>query len=97
MRDILCKVFRFLLDLVGQVVDLVANTLIKIGTAAVEVLSEVAGAVSSAVFSNPLLLVGLGIAAWWLLSGSSGDEDDKGGLPEKVTDLTANQVGVYDL
>lgn len=56
MRKFLCKVFSFLLDLVSQLVDLVANTLIKVGTAAVEVLSEVAGAVGGAFLKNPVVL-----------------------------------------
>lgn len=67
MRKFLCKVFKFLLDLVGQVVDLVANTLIKIATAAVEVLSEVAGAVGNAIANNPLVWAGVGILAVFLL------------------------------
>lgn len=67
MRKFLCKVFKFLLDLVDQVVDLVANTLIKIATAAVEVLSEVAGAVGTAIGSSPLVWAGVGILAIFLL------------------------------
>lgn len=74
MRSLLCKVFRFLLDLVGQVVDLVANTLIKIGTAAVEVLSEVASAVGGKILSNPVVLIGLATAAY-LLWPKNGEED----------------------
>lgn len=77
MRSLLCKVFRFLLDLVSQVVDLVANTLIKIGTAAVEVLSEVASAIGGKLLSNPVVLIGLGIAAY-LLWPSGDDDDDRG-------------------
>lgn len=67
MRKFLCKVFKFLLDLVGQVVDLVANTLIKVATAAVEVLSEVAGAVGGAIANSPLVWAGVGILAIFLL------------------------------
>lgn len=67
MRKFLCKVFRFLLDLVGQVVDLVANTLIKVGTAAVEILSEVAGAVSGALVKNPLVMGALLIGGFLFL------------------------------
>lgn len=76
MRKFLCKVFRFLLDLVSQLVDLVADTLIKVGTAAVEVLSEVASAASSALFKNPIVLGALAIGAYFLLKPSSDDDED---------------------
>lgn len=68
MRKYLCKIFSFLLDLVGQVVDLVANTLIKIGTAAVDVLSEVAGAVGNAFLKNPVALFVIGLGAYMIIS-----------------------------
>lgn len=79
MRKYLCKIFSFLLDLVGQVVDLVANTLIKIGTAAVDVLSEVAGAVGNAFLSNPIVWAVIGVSAYMLLSRSApvGKEDER--------------------
>lgn len=79
MRKFLCKVFKFLLDLVSQLVDLIADTLIKIGTAAVEVLSEVAGAVGSAITKNPLVLAAVGIGVLFILPklfGSDGDDED---------------------
>lgn len=76
MRKFLCKVFRFLLDLVSQVVDLVAKTLIMVGTAAVEVLSEVAGAVGSTLLKNPVVLGVLGVALFMYFS----DSDEKSGL-----------------
>lgn len=78
MRKFLCKIFRFLLDLVGQVVDLVANTLIKVGTAAVEVLSEVAGAVGSAITKNPLVMGALLVGGFFLLRPMlMGDDEEK--------------------
>lgn len=80
MRKFLCKVFRFLLDLVSQLVELIANTLIKIGTAAVEVLSEVAGTVGSAIAKNPLVWAAIGIGAFFLLPkllGGAASEDEK--------------------
>lgn len=80
MRKFLCKVFKFLLDLVSQLVDLIANTLIKIGTAAVEVLSEVAGAVGSAITKSPLVWAAVGVGALFLLPklfGSAEDDEDK--------------------
>lgn len=78
MRKYLCKIFRFLLDLVGQVVDLVANTLIKVGTAAVEVLSEVAGAVGKSILKSPLGWVVIGLGAYFIIPKlfPSEDEDD---------------------
>lgn len=77
MRKFLCKVFRFLLDLVSQVVDLIADTLIKIGTAAVEVLSEVAQAVGGAISKSPLVWLGVGIIAFMVLPGLLPDDDQK--------------------
>lgn len=84
MRKFLCKVFRFLLDLVGQVVDLVANTLIKVGTAAVEVLSEVAGAVGSAITKNPLVMGALLVGGFFLLRPLLVGEDDEPERPNAV-------------
>lgn len=83
MRKFLCKVFRFLLDLVGQVVDLVANTLIKVGTAAVEVLSEVAGAVGGAITRNPLVMGALIVGGFFLLRPliMGGEDDDESPTP----------------
>lgn len=79
MRKYLCKIFSFLLDIVGQVVDLVANTLIKIGTAVVDVLSEVAGAVGDAFMSNPIVWAVVGLGVYMLLSRTAppGDEDER--------------------
>lgn len=88
MRKYLCKIFRFLLDLVGQVVDLVANTLIKIGTAAVDVLSEVAGAVGNAFLNNPIALFVVGLGAYMIISRlapSNKEEEREGRVAEGVT------------
>lgn len=82
MRKFLCKVFRFLLDLVSQVVDLVAKTLIMVGTAAVEVLSQVAGAARNALLKNPLVLGVLGVIAFMYLSGDDEKSDE---LPVRST------------
>lgn len=85
MRKFLCKVFRFLLDLVSQVVSLVAQTLIMIGTAVVEVLSEVAGAIGGALLKNPVILGLIGVGLYMFLSG--GKEDDKA-KPTTVKELS---------
>lgn len=77
MRKYLCKIFQFLLDLVGQVVDLVANTLIKVGTAAVEVLSEVANAVGKSILNSPLGWVAIGLGAYFIIPKLFPDEDDE--------------------
>lgn len=91
MRKFLCKVFKFLLDLVTQVVDLVAKTLISIGTAAVEVLSEVASSVGSALLSNPVVLVGLGILAYMFLA--PGGEEEKN---SRASDGVLNVGGAFN-
>lgn len=80
MGDILCKIWRFLANILNQVVDFVAKALTTIGTAVVDVLSDLLQAAGSAIgdiFSaNPLLWVGiLGLGAWWLLG--SGDDEEK--------------------
>lgn len=85
MRKFLCKVFRFLLDLVSQVVDLVAKTLIMIGTAAVEVLSEVAGSIGDAFLKNPVVLGLLGVGLYLFLAGGKKDDDPK---PSTVKELS---------
>lgn len=78
MRSAICKLFAFLLSLVSQLVDLVANTLIKIGTAAVEVLSEVVGAAGGALselLSGGLLpILVIGAVAWFLLKDDDGED-----------------------
>lgn len=85
MRKFMCKVFRFLLDLVSQVVSLVAQTLIMIGTAVVEVLSEVAGAIGGALLKNPVVLGLIGVGLYMFLSGRK--EDDKA-KPTTVRELS---------
>lgn len=78
MRKALCSVFRFLLDIFKQIVNVIAEALIALGTAVVDVLSEVASAVSDGLFSSPvgIILVGvLGFAAFkWLAPPAGSDE-----------------------
>lgn len=83
MRKFLCKVFSFLLNLVSQLVELVAQTLIKIGTAAVEVLSEVAGAIGGAFLKNPIVLGALLFGAYLFLKPPA-DEDDKSEIKSRL-------------
>lgn len=92
MRKFLCKVFSFLLNLVSQLADLVANTLIKIGTAVVEVLSEVAGAVGNAFLKNPVVLGALLFTAYIMFKPSPDDDEKskrKGGvIGDSLNELT---------
>lgn len=73
MREIICKIWRFLSDMLGLVVDFIAGALTTIGTAVVDVLSDLLQAAGSAIgdiFStNPLLWMGvIGVGLWWLFS-----------------------------
>lgn len=74
MRKYLCKIFRFLLDTSAQLVDLVKETVIDVGTAAVDVLSELASAASGAILKNPVVLGALLFGAWFIFF--KGDKDD---------------------
>lgn len=74
MRKYLCKIFRFLLDTGAQLVDLIKKTVIEIGTAAVDVLSELASAAGSAIFKNPVALGIILFGAWFIFF--KGDKDD---------------------
>lgn len=76
MRKVLCKVFAFLLSLASQIIDVIANTLIYLGTAAVEVLSEVGQALGGAFLSSPIGMIALGVGAFFLI-GMFTDKDDK--------------------
>lgn len=78
MGDIICKIWRFLSDMLGQVVDFVAGALTTIGTAVVDVLSDLlqaaGGAIGDIFSANPMLWVGLvGVGLWWLFS----DDEEK--------------------
>lgn len=77
MRKFLCDVFGFLLDLFKVIIDFVAETLIMIGTAIVDVLSEVSGALGSALLSSPFGFILLGLGAYMLFSLLPDDEGKK--------------------
>lgn len=89
MGGLLCKIFRFVLNIFEQVVSVVASAVKTIGTAAVDVLSELAHAVGDAaagLFSgNGLLGLLLAGGVLWMLMGSK-DEDNggRGALDEMV-------------
>lgn len=79
MGKILCKIFRFLADVFGKVVEFVASAIKTIGHAVVDVLSELLVAAGDAIgdifSSNPLLWIGGGLLLWFLL-GSKGDKEN---------------------
>lgn len=75
MRKYLCDIFSFLLDLFKQIIDVVAETLVYLGTAIVDVLSEILSAASSGLLSSPLGILVIGVAAWWLISMIPGEEE----------------------
>lgn len=80
MGSLLCKIFRFVLNIFEQVINVVATAVKTIGTAAVDVLSDLAYAVgdaASGLFGGngflSLLLIG---GALWFFMGSR-DEKTK--------------------
>lgn len=89
MRKALCNVFRFLLDMFKQIVNVIAEALIALGTAVVDVLSEVASAVSDGLFSSPvgILLIGVfGFAVFkWLAPPPEADEGKRKVFNEGVS------------
>lgn len=74
MRKYLCKIFRFLLDTSAQMVDLVKNTVIDVGTAAVDVLSELSKSVGKAITGSPLVVGALLVGAYLLFFKGKKDE-----------------------
>lgn len=80
MSSLLCKVFRFVLQIFSMIVSFVATAITTLGDAAVDVLSDLLDSVGDAVGGifggSPVILgvLALGIA-YLLLSGGSDDED----------------------
>lgn len=77
MGDLLCKIWRGILRIFEGVVNAVATGIKIIGTATVDVLSELAESVSDAVFGNSgsLILLGAGLFALYLFTKKEdGDE-----------------------
>lgn len=68
MNRLLCKIFNFVLNLFSKVVGVVAEALKTVGSAAVDVLSDLASSVAGSVLSNPLGIALLGLGAWFLFS-----------------------------
>lgn len=79
MSSILCKIFRFLLNVFGQIVTTVASAITILGDAAVDVLSELlesAGDAVGGIFggSGFLGLLVLGAVGYFVLTG---DDDER--------------------
>lgn len=88
MGGLLCKIFRFVLNIFERVVNVVASAVKTIGTAAVDVLSELVSAVGNAaagLFSGSgllgLLVVG---GALWMLMGSRDKDKEERGVSDNV-------------
>lgn len=86
MGDLLCKLWNFVLEIFGQVVDFVASALTTVGTAIVDVLGELlqsaGGALSDLFSASPVFTLGLlALGAWWLLGGK---DDEPAQYPSLV-------------
>lgn len=78
MRNILCKLFRFLLDTFKQIVQVVAEAVTTLGNAVVDVLSELLESAGNAVGS---IFGGKGVLGLALILGIgyfvlTGDDDE---------------------
>lgn len=81
MGKLLCKLFRFILNIFTRVVEFVAEAVKLIGTAVVDVLGdllEAGGNAVSKLFGSPGGLVLLGIGAYLLIGMFGKDDDNKG-------------------
>lgn len=71
----LCKLFRFVLNVFTQVVDVVASAVKVIGGAAVDVLTDLLSSVGNmlGIDGSTLMWIALGVGAYFLFSGSDDD------------------------
>lgn len=94
MGKLLCKLFRFILNVFTRVVEFVAEAVKLIGTAAVDVLGdlfEAGGNAISKLFSGPGGVVLLGIGAYLLVNLlGKDDENSDSGARTKIN--TAREV-----
>lgn len=76
MRGLFCKIWQFLLNVFTDIVNAVAQALATIGTAVVDVLSQVADAVGDAlgISGSTFLWIALGLGAYFLFGG---DDDER--------------------
>lgn len=85
MGKAICKVFAFLLNIGKQVIDAIADTLVYVGTAAVEVLSDVVSAASDGLLSSPIGIAVVAVGGFFLLKTLGligGQEEEKLAKPE---------------
>lgn len=79
--NFLCKIFRFVLDLLGNVVSFVAEAIMIIGEAIVDVLTDLIVAASEglgAIFASNPLLWGLVLAGGlYIFLGNSDDDKNE--------------------
>lgn len=83
MRGFLCKIWQFFLNVFTDIVNAIAQALAVIGTAVVDVLSQVAEAVGKTLGINgsTVMWIALGLGAYFLF-GSSDDES-----PAKIQEV----------
>lgn len=88
MSSVLCKIWRFFSNILSAIVSFTAESLKTIGSAAVDVLSDLfkeAGKALGGVFSSsPLVWLALGVGAFFLLGK---DKDDDYGGKYDATEL----------
>lgn len=82
MSTIMCKIFRFILNVFSQIVTVVAEAISILGEAVVDVLSELiqnVGDAAGKLFSGSSLLglLVVGTVGYFLLSGDDEDEQDR--------------------
>lgn len=78
MTKLLCKLFRFFLNIFEQVVTVVAEALKTVGKAAIEVLDDLLTTASNALGLPKLaLFAGVGLLAYWLLTGDDDEEENR--------------------
>lgn len=62
----LCKIFNFFLS----IFDAVLNVIVQAANSLLNAALDVLGTAASGLVGSPLVFLGLGLFAWWLLSGS---------------------------
>lgn len=93
MSNLLCKLFRFFLNMFEQVVSVVASALKTIGTAAIDVLDDLLTSASDALGLPKLaLFAGAGLLLWFFMTGD--DDEKKSSLQPKKQE--SSNVGNTD-
>ena len=97
--NFLCKIFRFVLDLLGNVVAFVAKAVTIIGEAVVDLLTDLIVAASEgigAIFASNPLLWALVIAGGLYFVLSSDDEDEKKAQDDPQQDRNVLREQIQD-